>query len=298
MIPDSDQLTARQYWGKRMAEEELLREEKFPFVIVQTAIAQNIVKKHLGLNEITKILDAGAGTGRYSLPLAREGYPVTHLDISEEMIKIARKSAEKDNIRNIDFVEGTVADLSRFQDRDFGMTLSFDAPVSYSYPNHHKAIKELCRVTKNLLLLMLSNRNGLVPFMIDHELSEGYLPTKIDDSLETFYAARSLIKNGVEIWPKNIQAFLDKEGKSIPFDYAFRVDEITNLVTREGFEILEMGGPCALARNIQPENLAKITKDRHLFDQFIDLSMDFDFDRHNIGLGAVNLLVVAKRKKP
>jgi len=28
------------------------------------------------------ILDAGAGTGRFSLPLAKRGYRVTHLDIS------------------------------------------------------------------------------------------------------------------------------------------------------------------------------------------------------------------------
>ena len=288
--------SAQEHWGEFAAKEELLREKKFPFVGIQTSIALTTINKYLHSFEIKKILDAGAGTGRYSIPLAKAGYPITHLDISEDMLSLAKQKAEQEGIETIDFKSGSVVDLSEFKDEAFDMTLSFDAPVSYSYPNHETAIKELCRVTQKLLLLMVSSRNGVIPFQIDFDLSRDYLPPNYSKSLDPFYATQTLIEHGVEKWPDEIQTYLEETGASIPYDYAFNIDEITQLVSQEGFEVIEMGGPCALARSIRAENLEKIINDHNLFERFIQLSMDYDFNQYNIGLGAVNLLLIAQRK--
>ncbi len=56
------------------------------------------IKKIIEKNEKTKselVLDLGCGTGRMTLELARLGYDMTGVDISTEMLDLARDSAEK-----------------------------------------------------------------------------------------------------------------------------------------------------------------------------------------------------------
>lgn len=43
------------------------------------------------LSGVSTVLDAGGGTGRFSIWLAKLGYQVTHLDISLPMLKKARE---------------------------------------------------------------------------------------------------------------------------------------------------------------------------------------------------------------
>ena len=49
------------------------------------------------------ILDGGCGTGGHAIPLAERGYEVTGIDLSEEMINIAKEKASKTGV-NIDFM--------------------------------------------------------------------------------------------------------------------------------------------------------------------------------------------------
>jgi len=53
------------------------------------------------------ILDLGCGTGRFSVELAKRGYHVTGLDITEEMLKVARQNAKKVKI-NIKYIKGDI----------------------------------------------------------------------------------------------------------------------------------------------------------------------------------------------
>ncbi len=61
-----------------------------------------------------EVLELACGTGRALIPLAKEGFNVTGLDISSEMLKIAKRKAEAldEEMRNkVKFVHG---DMSRF----------------------------------------------------------------------------------------------------------------------------------------------------------------------------------------
>jgi 2-polyprenyl-3-methyl-5-hydroxy-6-metoxy-1,4-benzoquinol methylase len=44
------------------------------------------------------VLEVGCGTGRLTLPIARDGIPVTGLDLSRPMLEIARRKAELENL--------------------------------------------------------------------------------------------------------------------------------------------------------------------------------------------------------
>ncbi len=104
-----------------------------------------------------------------------------------------------------------------------------------------------------------------------------------------------MLRDGVEHFPAEIRPYLARNGKLAPPDYAFTPPELTAMLRGEGFTVVEMGGPGALARSVRPETLEKIRADRAHYSRFIDYSLAFDFDPHNLGLGAVNLLVVARR---
>ncbi|MEY3073395.1 MAG: hypothetical protein RLZZ554_69, partial [Actinomycetota bacterium] len=64
----------------------------------------------LGLTSSTSILDVGCGPGRHSLELARRGFPVTGIDISETFIDIARSTADREGLTNAKFVVADARD--------------------------------------------------------------------------------------------------------------------------------------------------------------------------------------------
>jgi 2-polyprenyl-3-methyl-5-hydroxy-6-metoxy-1,4-benzoquinol methylase len=57
-------------------------------------------EKEINFDKNVKILDIGCGTGRHSLELARRGYYVTGIDLSESQLSKARKIAEKEKLKN------------------------------------------------------------------------------------------------------------------------------------------------------------------------------------------------------
>lgn len=285
---------ALKYWNRESAIEELVREEKFPLVDIQTTLAWIKIKQYLDKSSIETILDAGAGVGRYSLPLAKFDYKVTHLDISREMNSVAQKSAENEELENIKFMVGDISNIPNISDKSYDFVISFDSPITYCYPDHFKALDEVLRVSKDLVMIMVSSRTGTLPFYIDFDIEKGYRDAD-DDSRIDFIATESIINNGVEVWDEKTKKYLEESGKDAPQDYSFETDQLLDHIKGSGFEILEVGGLGALARSIKPENLEIIRSDERLFNKFISYALNFDFNRYNIGLGAVNTMVIAKR---
>ena len=64
------------------------------------------------------ILDIGGGPGHYSVHYARQGHPVTLLDLSDENVRFAKKKARQYGVK-IAALQGDALDLSRFQDESF-----------------------------------------------------------------------------------------------------------------------------------------------------------------------------------
>lgn len=111
-----------------------------------------------------KILEVGAGTGRYSLYYAEKGYDVTSLELVKHNIDVL-KTHIKDNM-NISVMQGTATDLSMFEDDTFDMVLNL-GPL-YHLPEDKdmkKAIEESIRVCKKdgiMFFAMLTNNSTFV----------------------------------------------------------------------------------------------------------------------------------------
>lgn len=58
-----------------------------------TAGEVDFVERELGADRSKRILDIGCGTGRHAIELARRGYRVTGVDLSEAQLRLAREKA-------------------------------------------------------------------------------------------------------------------------------------------------------------------------------------------------------------
>ncbi len=109
------------------------------------------IQKYLKSN--MKILEVGAGTGRYSISLAKEGYNVTAVEPVRSNLKVLKENAK--GIINIKAYQGDALDLSKFEDNSFDMVLVL-GPLYHLYDEKEQkqAINEALRVcTKNGILM-------------------------------------------------------------------------------------------------------------------------------------------------
>lgn len=95
----------------------------------------------------SKLLEVGAGTGRYSIALAKEGMDVTAVELVGSNLAVLRENSR--GLKNISSFQGDATDLSRFPDGSFDVTLFF-GPMYHLYETDEVncAIDEAIRVTK------------------------------------------------------------------------------------------------------------------------------------------------------
>lgn len=80
----------------------------------------DFIEKELQYDKALNLLDVGCGTGRHSIELAKRGYQVTGIDLSENQLKRAREKATEAGVR-IDFIQADA--------RHFTFNQKFDAVI-------------------------------------------------------------------------------------------------------------------------------------------------------------------------
>jgi len=93
------------------------------------------------------VLDAGGGTGKWSIPIAKKGLKVVLFDISQDMLNVASVKMKENGLEgSVSFRQGDICSLP-FADNTFDFVLAEGDPISYC-SNPDFAVKELCRVLK------------------------------------------------------------------------------------------------------------------------------------------------------
>ena len=115
-----------------------------------------------------KILELGAGTGAYSVYLAKKGYKVDSVEISEHNLEMLRINTEK--LPNVTVREGDAVELGMYTDDLFDMTLSL-GPMFHIFneKDMKKAIHEAVRVTKPgglIIFSYLTNDSVFARYMV------------------------------------------------------------------------------------------------------------------------------------
>lgn len=92
----------------------------------------------------SRILDVGTGTGRQAFAFAKRGYDVVGVDLSEDMLKVAKKKNQYGNIR----FEVADATALPFEDDNFDASCASFALHDMIPSVREKALREMARVTK------------------------------------------------------------------------------------------------------------------------------------------------------
>lgn len=285
------------------------REETFIDDIVQKSHLEKELLSHL--DGVRTVFDGGAGCGRFSILLAKHGCEVTHFDISQPMIDKAKELAEKEGVLDrITFVKGALEDLSAFSDRSFDMVISFDAPVSYTYPRQEQVIGELVRICRKRLLLSVSSRLGYLPylanpiqknqFILNENCGDPFVRWCVENAAEAVRAFRFQKDAALKVWSDGLmggeEEIAEYEAGGAPWciTYTFLPDEMEGILRRYGVKNIRLAGPGAYARTIPREVLVKIMDDPEQRADFLDFCYRYDASPYVCGMGKDNLLAVGE----
>lgn len=102
---------------------------------------------HKYLETHMRIAEIGAGTGRYSLALAGEGYHVEAVELVEHNIQVFKSKLKRED--DIRILQGNALELSCFADESMDITLLL-GPMYHLFSKEHKkmALAEALRITK------------------------------------------------------------------------------------------------------------------------------------------------------
>ena len=151
---------------------------------VEYRTTMKYIREALGGDKTRRILEIGAGTGRYSVTLAKEGFSVTAVELVAHNLEILK--SKLDGTEDITALQGNALDLSRFPDESFDLTLVL-GPLYHLYTKEDKlrALSEAARVTKPGGILMVAycmNEPTVVQYVfgLNHlrEVMEGLMLTE------------------------------------------------------------------------------------------------------------------------
>lgn len=187
-----------------------------------------------------KILEVGAGTGRYSLYYAEKGYEVNAIEYVNHNVKILKSKIKKG--MKIKAEQGDALDLSRFADNTFDVTLVL-GPLYHLYTleDQKKAISEAIRVTKKsgiIMIAYLTSDSIMIDWALDGHLIDGQ-DKDFDNNFKMINYEEGLFAAFYVKEFKNLmKSFNVKFLKSVATDgMSHHVDEKINKLTDEEFEV-------------------------------------------------------------
>ena len=305
----SQKIAERQWNLPDKGELESRREATFMDDIIQKDHLQRKLLEQL--DGVQTVFDGGAGSGRFSILLAKKGCKVTHFDISQPMIDKARELAEQEGVKDrITFVKGVLEDLSDYGNRSFDLVISFDAPISYTYPNQERVMGELIRIARKRVMFSVSSRLGSLPylanpiqknqFFLDEEADDPFVQwcVKNRDAMIAGFSfdkrrAEQVLSDGLMGGQQEIEEY-EKGGAPWCITYTFMPDELESILKSHGVKNIRLSGPGAYGRTVPREILLKIMNDPKQKADFLDFCYQFDSNPYVCGMGKDNLLAIGE----
>ena len=305
----SRKISERQWNLPEKGELESRREATYIDDIIQK---DHIQRKLLeNLDGIKTVFDGGAGSGRFSILLAKHGCRVTHFDISQPMIDKAKELAAREGVLDrITFVKGALEDLGAYRDREFDLVMSFDAPVSYTWPNQNRVIGELVRIAGKRIAVSVSSRLGSLPYLANPiQKNQFFLDEQADDPFVRWCvanrermidgfsfsrdAAEKLLYDGLMGGEDEIAQY-EQGGTPWCITYAFMPDELEGILSGYGVKNIRLSGPGAYGRTVPRDILVKIMNDPKQKKDFLDFCYRYDSSPYVCGMGKDNLLATGE----
>ncbi|MCQ2493210.1 MAG: class I SAM-dependent methyltransferase [Lachnospiraceae bacterium] len=187
-----------------------------------------------------KILDIGAATGRYSVPLSEEGYDVTAVELVKYNLGMLKKKNS-----NVTAIQGNALNLKKLKSDTYDLTLLF-GPMYHLMTDDEKmqALREAKRVTKKggyILVAYIMNEYAFViraiqENMIHESIEKGLLTEDFhvipnEESVYDFVRIEDIDRFNAEVG-------LAREKIISPDGPANYIRPFVNKLDDEGFEYL------------------------------------------------------------
>ncbi len=164
--------------------------------------------------EEIKILDIGAGTGRYAVPLSEEGYDVTAVELVKHNLGVMKAKGSQ-----VKAYQGNALKLKRFEDETFDLTLLF-GPMYHLKTREEQlqALREAKRVTRPggyILVAYVMNEYAFLTYgikeghilenMAEGKLDEGFHVRPGEDDLYMFMRTEDIASLNEEAGLSRVQ---------------------------------------------------------------------------------------------
>lgn len=176
------------YYNKFCEDKRLTRK----YAKVEYITSMKYIHNYLEDNKNAKILDVGAGTGRYSVKLANEGYDVTAIELVKHNLGVLKSKGS-----SVKAYQGTALDLSRFEENTFDMTLVFGPMYHlYTFEDKVQALEEAKRVTKSggyILVAYCMNEYSVLTYGFkENNIRESIKDGKLSDDFHVISEPKDL----------------------------------------------------------------------------------------------------------
>ena len=254
-----------QYYNKFNEEKRLdSRHGQVEFRVSMKYIHEYI-PNHIAKEEV-KILDIGAGTGKYSVALAEDGYDVTAVELVKYNLGILKSKGS-----NVKAMQGNALNLKKLGDNTFDVTLLF-GPMYHLFgqEDKKKALMEAKRVTKPggvILVAYCMNEYGVLTYAFkERHIMECMEEKRLTEDFHTLSQMENL------------------------YDY-MRTEDINALLEDSGLERIKIISPDGPANYMRPF-LNQLTEDE--FEYFVQYQMATCERMDLIGAGAHTLDILRK----
>lgn len=175
-----------------------------------------------------RILDIGAGTGAYAIPLAKRGYSVTAVDLSPVLIEACKERVRTTSLENkITCLVADARDLSIVTDTDF------DAVILMG-PLYHLILEEDRRTAIREAFKKMKTGGIIFSSFISRYGIWGDVMNKLPHYIEFQDDVKSVLEKGQDTelpaWGSTFRAYFAKVSETVP------------LHEKEGFKTLAIAG--------------------------------------------------------
>lgn len=185
---DSVMTNLESYYGKFKEDHRLTTRHG----TVEFTTSMKYIRQFLAEKKNPRILDVGAGTGRYSVALSREGYDVTAVEFVKHNLEILRAKHE-----NVKSWQGNAVNLHFLEDSTFDVILLF-GPLYHlpSAEEKRKALLEAKRVLKDdgvIFAAYIMNEYAVISYCFgEHKMKECMQEKRLTDDFHTVTASDDL----------------------------------------------------------------------------------------------------------